>query len=267
MKRFLFALVAAACLAAAPMALADTDTSVCSMPMALDAPVCSVDSAKDTSSLLNSFTVEAVVGGHKFRGVQARYKFFGIRAGRMDLSNFLEISVLTDDPLDLFNLTSENQCTEVCHRDKTLCIADQGVLNGHMSHGDILGQCEGISPDPDSDPDPVSLGFKRVDDTAETFETFIYIDTFFKGQRDCRDKDNDRPLCRLSLYIGAGAVRIKEIQLLRRNGVIRSGGSNYTIEPTATIGTSYILKNRLVVGMGYHTEAGVLVHIGYGMSW
>ena len=74
-------------------------------------------------------------------------------------------------------------------------------------------------------------------------------------------------MCRLGVYAGGGVVRIEETEMFMRNGYIRSGDSRYEFKPTATIGVDYNFPFRLAIGAGYHTEAGWLLHAGYGVSW
>lgn len=196
----------------------------------------------DTPKFLKKFAVSAVVGGNEFRGIQARYKFFGLRVGKMDLSEFINV------PSNSLPLATSDRA--VCHNGRTIYPATPGAINGHLNHGDTLGECD--SPDPGQTTD---LGFKRISNTAETLEALIYIDSFFK---------NDQPF---GLYVGGGAVRIEEERILLLNGKLRSIDSRYVFRATATAGVDYTFPCRFVLGAGYHTEAGGLVTAGYGVTW
>lgn len=196
----------------------------------------------DTPKFLKKFAVSAVIGGNEFRGIQARYKFLGIRAGRMDLSDFISV------PGNSLPVSTSDRA--VCHNGKTIYPATPGAINGHLNHGDTLGECDSSDPEQTTD-----LGFRRIDNTAETLEAFIYIDSFFK---------NDQPF---GLYVGGGVVRIEEEHVLFTNGRLRSIDNRYIFRATATAGVDYTFPCRLVLGAGYHTEAGGLVSAGYGITW
>jgi hypothetical protein len=289
---------------------------------------------------LQGWSVQAVVGQNEFRGIQARKGFFGMRAGRMDMSEFPQVRTFGDDPIEkaIFGgavagaLKSGNDDDEgdddyyecVCHKpgtpaEHTVCSAEPSQINGHLGHGDYMGECEGDDPkdpycgdgvlnrgetcencpqdagecpdDPfcgdgivnngetcetcpedagkcDDPDDPRDLGWQSTDDEAETLEAFVYIDSFLKREDRCFNEDGDvKAICRLGLYVGGGVVRYEEERIFVINDELRAVDDRYKFKLTGTAGVDYTFPFRLTVGAGYHTEAGVLVHAGYGIVW
>ncbi len=62
-------------------------------------------------------------------------------------------------------------------------------------------------------------------------------------------------------------IEIDEQLVIERNGIRRAIDDRKQFELTATAGVEYVFLFRLVIGAGYHSEAGVLVHAGYGITW
>jgi hypothetical protein len=253
----------------------------CSAPEVTQVDVTiNITEVNELPRFLQGWSVQAVIGQNDFRGIQARKNWFGMRAGRFDMSEFPKVQSFGSDPItdsddgdavdDFLNGHGNKQ--PVCHKGRTIYPATPGALNGHLNHGDTLGPCEDDEgPDDQGDPDDPEIddeGWKITDDDAESLEAFVYIDSFLKREDRCFNEDGEvKAICRLGLYVGGGAIRYEEERVLNIDGNLRSVDDRYKFKLTGTAGVDYTFPFRLTVGAGYHTEAGVLVHAGYGIVW
>jgi len=117
-------------------------------------------STYEPSTRLQEWSVQPVIGGKNFLGIQGRYRYIGARIGRIDMSRSLPPQSTSSQAAQPMSFTSDSSfysesgsdCTQICHKpgtsaEHTICPNNQGVINGHLGHGDNLGECESDDPE------------------------------------------------------------------------------------------------------------------------
>jgi hypothetical protein len=249
-------------------------------------PVCAA------CDFVKQWNIQVVGGENKFRGLQGRFKNFGIRAGEYDRTQeaTLASTVTTEVAAETQSSRSDDDHkTTICHKKKVTITVDNSALPAHFAHGDTVGACT------DTEPPPTCGGCDDGICREECPQNCEQPPTCDDGvcREECPQNCNTEPpqintvrriengraftveglyfiplpnkCSNFSLYVGAGLTRRTEIGIVQEieTGKILERDSNNRYRGTGTIGAEYRLPFSMVVGTTYDTSFGLGVTVGY----
>ena len=253
-------------------------------------PVCAA------CDFVKQWNIQVVGGQNNFVGLQGRFKDFGIRVGQYDIDDIPSFaSEQVTEAATTSSSRNDDHKTTICHKNKVTITVDNSALPAHFAHGDTVGACQ-ENGDPE-DPPTCSCddGVCREECPQNCPPPPECGDGICAENEQCPEDCNPPeepkqpkrlaqvevghaytieglyfiPLpnrcSNLSLYIGAGVTRKTEATLLQdiETGRIFQVDPNNEYKPSGTVGAEYRLPFSMVVGGGYSTASGFLLHAGY----